>query len=128
MLIVAGAGNGGQIGKTPANFVYPAAERFNSDDNVFSVGASTPGTKRLATFSTMGNAGSGDARWVRFVAPGENIVSALPGGRYGVWSGTSMAAPIVSGIVGIVVSVNKGIKPTQLLEQMEEFGGAEWGC
>ena len=33
-----------------------------------------------------------------------------------------MAAPIVSGIVGIVVSVNKGIKPTQLLEQMEETG------
>ena len=78
MLIVAGAGNGGQIGNG-ANFVYPAAERFNSDDNVFSVGASTR-YERLATFSTMGNAGSGDARWVRFVAPGENIVSALQAG------------------------------------------------
>ena len=38
-------------------------------------------------------------------APGENILSTLPNGQYVSWNGTSMAAPVVSGIAALVRSV-----------------------
>ena len=39
---------------------------------------------------------------VDLAAPGDEIFSTLPGGRYGYMSGTSMAAPVVSGIIALV--------------------------
>jgi subtilisin family serine protease len=131
---VAGAGNGGQIGNGAA-YTFPAAERLYQDDNLLSVGASTR-IDRLASFSTMADApddfGDSDPRWVRNVAPGEEIISAIPGGRYGMWSGTSMAAPIVSGVTALLLSVRPinlpgGREPRHIIEEMEE-SGYEWDC
>jgi len=38
------------------------------------------------------------------MAPGESITSTLPGNSYATWSGTSMAAPVVSGVAALVRS------------------------
>jgi subtilisin family serine protease len=70
---------------------------------------------------------SGGRRWVRAAAPGENIVSALPGGRYGVWSGTSMAAPVAAGIAALVKAKNPSLAPTAIVDQVED-SGFEWDC
>jgi len=86
MGITVSSGNGGN-----STAIFPAAERSHA----LAVAASTR-QDRLALFSTY------DRAWVGASAPGEDIVSALPGGRYGVWTGTSMAAPIAAGLGALV--------------------------
>jgi cyanobactin maturation PatA/PatG family protease len=41
------------------------------------------------------------------LAPGENILGATPGGGIGVRSGTSFATPIVSGVAGLLLSLQR---------------------
>ena len=47
-------------------------------------------------------------------APGNAIMSTLPGDEYNVLSGTSMAAPVVTGIAGLVLDANPNLTPAQL--------------
>lgn len=79
VLVVVAAGNGGR-----ASLEYPGAYR-----HVLTVGAVDSADRKLG-ISTSGPQ-------VALAAPGEAVLSTLPGGRYGQLSGTSMAAAIVSG-------------------------------
>jgi alpha-tubulin suppressor-like RCC1 family protein/subtilisin family serine protease len=45
-----------------------------------------------------------DSHEYEVMAPGSEILSTLPNGKYASWSGTSMAAPVVSGIAALVRS------------------------
>ena len=63
---------------------------------VIGVGATTQSDTR-AGFSNFGEC-------VDIAAPGVDILSAIPGGDYAVWSGTSMAAPHVAGVAALVLS------------------------
>jgi subtilisin family serine protease len=82
-------------------------------DNFISVGASsdihvTPG-KMIADFSNYGH------NSVDVFAPGVKIYSTLPGGnQYGYLSGTSMAAPVVTGIVSLIRSYYPGLSAKQV--------------
>lgn len=89
-VVVAAAGNNGS--SIPE---YPAAEGVIG---LLSVAASTQ-TDTLAAFSNYGS-------WVHVAAPGEGILSTVPGGEYALWSGTSMATPIVAGEAALVRAVN----------------------
>lgn len=57
----------------------------------------------LASFSNFGPK-------VQFTAPGHAIVSCFPGGRWWMESGTSMAAPFVSGVLARLLSANPNIR------------------
>lgn len=101
-VFVAAAGNSGRSNDTTAT--YPA--NYNLP-NIISVAASTA-TDGLATFSNFG------ARSVHVAAPGQGIFSTVPNGRYASLSGTSMAAPVVTGIVGLMIASNPGIGIAQI--------------
>jgi uncharacterized repeat protein (TIGR01451 family) len=45
-----------------------------------------------------------------FMAPGENVRSALPGNTYGSWSGTSMAGPHVTALIALIWSGNPALR------------------
>ncbi|MDI9340333.1 MAG: S8 family serine peptidase [Sediminibacterium sp.] len=96
-IIIAAAGNNGV-----STTFYPAG--YN---NVYAV-ASTGTTDVKSGFSNYG-------AWVDISSPGENILSTLPGNNYGNNSGTSMAAPLVSGLAGLMLSKNPAMTQTAVL-------------
>lgn len=98
IVIVAAAGNGGT-----RNAHYPS-----SLNNVIAVGAVT-NKDVSALFSNKGPA-------VDLTAPGVDVYSTLPYNQFGPLSGTSMAAPIVSGVAALI----KAQKPSLSNKEIEK--------
>ncbi len=48
------------------------------------------------------------------VAPGEDIYSSVPINTYDFWKGTSMAAPVVSGVAALMLNANPNLTPEQV--------------
>jgi subtilisin family serine protease len=44
----------------------------------------------------------------------------VPGGGYGVWSGTSMATPLASGVAALVKARNPDWKPVDVTKRLED--------
>lgn len=55
-------------------------------------------------------------------APGVSIYSSLPGNKFGFLDGTSMAAPIVTGGIALIKSVNPGITFDQVVNLLQSTG------
>ena len=103
IVVVVAAGNTGN-----ETAIYPAAE--HDVPGLVAVGASSP-ADTASVFSTRGE-------WVELMAPGERIVSAVPGGKYGIWRGTSMSAPVVSGIAALVRSRFPTLRANGVFDQI----------
>jgi subtilisin family serine protease len=87
---------------------------MQSSGNVIYV-AATNNEDRLASFSNFG------ASSVDLAAPGVDIMSTLPGNRYGSFSGTSMATPHVTGVAALIKSQRPPLSDGQLKTQILQF-------
>lgn len=99
-VLVAAAGNEGMptadcplggVNIYPAAYSYVIGVMAYDEDNKF------------ASFSNWDYIPNANAEY-EVVAPGVNIYSTLPNGRYATWNGTSMAAPMVSAEAAILRS------------------------
>jgi len=127
ILVVASAGNSGSSCSTVSDppALYGAA---------FTVGATTA-SDAIASFSSRGPViadGSG-RRKPDISAPGVGVCSSLPGGAYGLMSGTSMAAPHVTGVAALLWSAFPDLRgevmaTEQWLEQTARPRTTSQGC
>jgi subtilisin family serine protease len=102
IVVVAAAGNTGSTTQ-----VYPAAENING---LLAVAASAQ-DDTLAPFSTRGS-------WIRILAPGDMIISTVPDGQYGVWRGTSAAAPFITGESALVRAAFPSLRPSKIISHI----------
>ena len=100
-VVVMAAGNSGAPSPD-----FPATHAMNHG---IAVGAADR-YRSLAGFSNQ--AGSRELNYV--TAPGVNIYSAVPGGGYDTFNGTSMAAPHVAGVAGLLKSHDRTLSPRGL--------------
>ena len=106
ILFIAAAGNDGSNNDSAPS--YPASYDVA---NVVAVAASG-NTDVMANFSNYGRTK------VALMAPGENIVSSVIGGKYDSYSGTSMATPHVSGAAALLLSKEPSLTPTQVKDRL----------
>ncbi len=112
VVLVSSAGNSGESGLS-----HPAAM-----DETIAVGATAP-LDRIAAFSSTGVP-------LDLVAPGSGTVTTVPGNGYRRASGTSFAAPHISGLAALLLSRRPGLSAEQvrslLIASVIDLGPEGW--
>jgi len=110
IVFVVAASNDGQ--NNDSYEVYPANAGLT---NTISVAASDSSDNK-PSWSNYGRAK------VQLASPGDGIMSTLPGDKYGNLSGTSMATPLVAGLVALVKAQDANLTPMEIRAVLQATG------
>lgn len=121
VIVVAAAGNEqatAQGKNTDTSPIYPACYQGKNGENIVLGVAASDALDQKTDFSAYG------FNCVDITAPGVSFFSTIPKGSNplepnkiydGFWSGTSMAAPIISGSLALIAEINPQLKPTEIV-------------
>ncbi|HVB04380.1 MAG TPA: S8 family peptidase [Chitinophagaceae bacterium] len=118
VLLVHAAGNSSADNDSIGD--YPSPEYLDSTGmapNFIEVGASSSGQDSGEFVASFSNYGKKD---VDLFAPGEDIYSTVPHNSYESLSGTSMAAPMVSGIAALLLEYYPRLSAVQLHQILDQ--------
>lgn len=101
--------------------VFTAMDVSKRNDNTIKVSAVDRNLHR-ADFSNFGNFREKNIYESTISAPGVDIFGATPGNTYIAWPGTSFSAPIITGTVALMKSVNPKLKTSQIISILKETG------
>ncbi len=114
VLFVAAAGN--NHSDNDISGFYPASYKLS---NILSVAALDHSGQNLLDFSNYGE------HSVSIAAPGDNLISTLPGGEMGAMSGTSQATAVVTGVVARFLQLNPQVRsPETIIEHIDQTATA----
>ncbi len=113
ILVVAAAGN--ERSNSDIHSYYPADYGLS---NIISVTAIDK-TKHVLPSSNYG------VKTVDLAAPGNEIFSTEPGGKYGFLTGTSQATAFVTGVAVLVMANNRDLKASDVIKQLTQTGDVE---
>lgn len=108
-------------------FIAAAANDGKDNDSRGMFPANTPLINVISVAAS--NVGDAKPSWsnygikrVHVASPGEKIYSTLPGDKYGELSGTSMATPLVSGLVALMLSQNPKLTAEEVRALLQSTG------
>ena len=122
--------------KAGITFVVAAANDGKNNDT-YEV---YPANANLSNTITVAASNSSDAKpsWsnygrarVNVSSPGDAIISTLPGDKYGNLSGTSMATPLVAGLVALIKAQDANLNPGEIRALLQATGakvGIQTAC
>lgn len=119
VILIHAAGNSGEEVNATNNFPNRWLDRRNRlfgktrvAGNWMEVGASA----RVGDENLPGSFSNYSEKAVDLFAPGVDVYSTIPGNEYQSNSGTSMAAPVVSGVAALIMAYYPELKPAQIKE------------
>ena len=107
ILVVVAAGNDHHNTDIEEYSYYPAAYELKGLTNMITVASINP-ANRILLSSNWG------AKSVDIAAPGDSVLSTIPGSLYGRMTGTSQATAFVTGTASMILSVNPELTPVQV--------------
>lgn len=113
ILFVAAAGN--ERSNSDIKGYYPADYGLS---NIISVTA-IDRSKNVLPTSNYG------VKTVDIAAPGNDIYSTIPGGKFGYMTGTSQATAFATGVAALVMANNRDLKPMQVIKHITSTGDIE---
>ena len=101
--------------------IVAAAGNRGSGTTEVGAPATMPGVLTVAGVDASGKASfdaSSQGITIGVAAPSEQLVGVTPGGGYVLWDGTSGAAPIVSGVVALVMAAHPELDAANVIERI----------